>query len=112
MGAANWECDDFFARLGRIAHRPPPLWRMPSGLKIAAAHLIERLARERGREPDLPAADVEMGECWFFIDSSKSERVLGFRPRDPLETLSDTVHYVREHFLASPMLRPSGSGAA
>lgn len=101
LGAANWEFDEFFARLGRIAHRSPPLLRMPSGLKVAAARLLETIARERGREPDLPAADVEMGECWFFIDSSKSERLLGFRPRDPLETLSETVSYVRERFIAS-----------
>jgi hypothetical protein len=43
---------------------------------------------------------VEMGECWFFIDSSKSERLLGFHPRDPVETLTDTVHYVRRRFIA------------
>lgn len=100
LGAANWDFDEFFARLGRIAHRPPPLLRLPSPVKVAAAHLLERLARERGCEPDLPASDVEMGECWFFIDSSKSERLLGFRPRDPVETLSETVQYVRERFVA------------
>ena len=100
LGTANWEFTEFFARLGRIAHRPPPLLRMPSPLKIVAAHWMERWARDRGREPDLPASDVEMGECWFFIDSSKSERVLGFQPRDPVETLTDTVHYVRRHFIA------------
>jgi dihydroflavonol-4-reductase len=100
MGAANWEFDEFFARLGRIAHKPPPPLRLPGPLQIAGAHLMERIARERGREPDLPAADVEMGQCWFFIDSSKSERLLGFRPRDPLETLSETVAYVRQHFVA------------
>jgi dihydroflavonol-4-reductase len=75
LGAANLEFTEFFARLGRIA-------------------------RERGREPDLPASDVEMGECWFFIDSTKSERLLGFRARDPLETLSETVHYVQRNFVA------------
>jgi dihydroflavonol-4-reductase len=100
LGAANWDFDEFFARLGRIAHRPPPLLRMPSALKVAAAHLMEKWAHERGREPDLPASDVEMGECWFFIDSSKSERLLGFRPRDPVETLADTVRYLRENFVA------------
>ena len=100
LGAVNWDFDEFFARLGRIAHRPPPLLRLPSPVKIAAAHLLERVARERGREPDLPASDVEMGECWFFIDSTRSERVLGFQPRDPVETLSDTVRYVRENFVA------------
>ncbi|TMA85664.1 MAG: NAD-dependent epimerase/dehydratase family protein [Deltaproteobacteria bacterium] len=100
LGAANWEFSEFFARLGRIAHRAPPLFRMPSPLKVAAAHWMERWARDQGREPDLPASDVEMGECWFFIDSSKSQRLLGFEPRDPVETLTDTVRYVRRHFLA------------
>jgi dihydroflavonol-4-reductase len=100
LGAANWEFEEFFGRLGRIAHKPPPPLRLPSALQIAGAHLVERFAKARGREPDLPAADVEMGACWFFIDSSKSERVLGFSPRDPVQTLSDTVSYVREHFIA------------
>src|SRR5438067_6133685 len=101
LGAANWEFTEFFARLGRIAHRPPPLLRMPSPLKVAAAHWLETWARDRGREPELPASDVEMGECWFFIDSTKSERLLGFRPRDPVETLSDTVRYVQRHFVGN-----------
>ena len=101
IGAANWEFTEFFGRLGRIAHRPPPLLRMPSPLKVAAARWLERWARDRGREPELPTSDVEMGECWFFIDSSKSERLLGFRPRDPVETLSDTVRYVQRHFVGN-----------
>jgi len=100
LGAANWEFTEFFERLGRIAHRPPPLLRLPSPVKVAAAHWLEKWARDRGREPDLPASDVEMGECWFFIDSSKSERLLGFRPRDPVQTLNDTVRYVHSHFIA------------
>jgi dihydroflavonol-4-reductase len=99
LGAVNWEFDEFFQRLGRIAHKPPPPFRMPSAMKVAAAHFLEHLAKKQNREVDLPASDVEMGECWFFIDSSKSERLLGFRPRDPLETLSETVAYVREHFV-------------
>src|SRR5256885_15909897 len=45
LGAANWDFTEFFARLGRIAHKPPPLLRMPSTLKIAAGHLPERLPR-------------------------------------------------------------------
>jgi dihydroflavonol-4-reductase len=100
LGAVNWSFEEFFGRLSRIAHVPPPPLRLPSGLKVAGAHLLERWARFRGREPDLPAADVEMGECWFFLDSGKAERLLGFRPRDPVETLSDTVRFVRERFTA------------
>jgi dihydroflavonol-4-reductase len=99
LGAANWEFSEFFGRLSRIAQVPEPPWRLPSAIKVAGAHLLEKWARRRGREPELPAADVEMGECWFFIDSSKAQRLLGFAPRDPLETLSETVRYVRAHFV-------------
>ncbi len=99
LGAVNWEFSEFFARLSRIADVPPPRLQLPSVLKIGAAHLLEKWAHARGGEPDIPASDVEMGECWFFVDASKAERVLGFRARDPFETLSETVQYVREHFL-------------
>ena len=100
LGGANWEFEEFFARLGRIAHKPPPRLRLPTRVQVLGARFLERRARARGSEPDLPASDVEMGGCWFFIDSSKAERVLGFRPRDPLQTLTETVRYVREHFIA------------
>lgn len=100
LGAVNWDFTEFFARLSRIAGVPGPLMRLPSAVKVGGAHLLEKWARARGQEPELPASDVEMGECWFFIDPSKAERVLGFQARDPLETLSDTVAYVRERFLA------------
>ena len=99
LGAVNWEFTEFFARLSRLAKVPPPPLRLPSPVKVAAAHLLERWAHGRGREPDLPAADVEMGEHWFFIDSSKAQRLLGFSARDPMETLSQTIAYVRKHFL-------------
>jgi len=99
LGAVNWEFTEFFGRLSRLAKVPSPPLRLPSTVKVAAAHLLERWARGRGREPDLPAADVEMGEHWFFIDSSKAQQLLGFTPRDPMETLSQTVAYVRRHFL-------------
>ncbi len=99
LGAANWDFTEFFGRLSRLARAPPPPLRLPSAVKVAAAHLMETWAHRRGREPDLPAADVEMGEHWFFIDSSKAERLLGFAPRDPMETLAETISYVRERFL-------------
>ena len=99
LGAANWEFSEFFGRLSRLARRSPPPLRLPSAVKVAAAHLMEGWAHRRGREPGLPAADVEMGEHWFFIDSSKAERLLSFSPRDPMESLAETISYLRERFL-------------
>jgi dihydroflavonol-4-reductase len=100
LGGCNIEFDDFFARLSRLSGVPAPPLRLPSAVKVLAAHAIERWAHARDREPDLDAASVEMGEHWFFIDSSKSVRLLGFAPRDPYETLAETVQYLQRHFIA------------
>ena len=100
LGACNLEFHDFFGRLSRLASVPKPPLRLPSSLKVLAAHVLERRARNAGGEPDLDASSVEMGEHWFFVDSSKAERVLGFRPRDPYETLAETVQYLQHNFVA------------
>jgi dihydroflavonol-4-reductase len=42
-----------------------------------------------------------MAEHFWYLDSSKAANELGFMPRDPSETLQDTVQYVRENFLGS-----------
>ncbi len=99
LGACNLEFPEFFARLSNLSGVPSPALRLPSAVKVLAAHALERYARKNGREPDLDAASVEMGEHWFFIDSAKAARALDFRPRDPYETLAETVRYLRQHFV-------------
>jgi hypothetical protein len=34
------------------------------------------------------------------LQSHQARRELGFKPRDPGDTLNETVHYVRENFLS------------
>jgi dihydroflavonol-4-reductase len=91
LGAANMPFSEFFGRLARLADVPPPRLHMPSELKIWSTEGLSRLARWRGREPGLDRASVEMGEHYFYIDSEKAKDELGFSPRDPQETLKDTV---------------------
>ncbi len=92
LGAANMPFSEFFGRLSRISNVPPPRMHLPSELKVWSTEGLARLARWRGREPGLDRASVEMGEHFFYIDSEKAKDELGFSPRDPQETLRDTVH--------------------
>jgi len=91
LGASNMPFFEFFGRLSRLADVPPPRLRLPSELKIWSTEGLARLARWRGREPALDRASVEMGEHYFYVDSEKAKDELGFSPRDPQETLKDTV---------------------
>ena len=89
----NMPLKEFYLRLSRMTGVPAPL-PMPRPLKMLGAHLLEKWADRRGRPPLLHAQEVEIGEHFFYFDSPKAERELGFRARDPHETLYDTVQYL------------------
>ena len=85
---------DFFKRLERLTGVPAPRLRLPSQVNVLGSKLLERVAKWRGVEPKLDPQEVEIGEHYFYLDPSKAERELGFRARDPYETLHDTVQYL------------------
>ncbi|MDW8250110.1 MAG: NAD-dependent epimerase/dehydratase family protein, partial [Myxococcales bacterium] len=93
LGAANMTVRAFFGRLARLSNRPAPLLQMPKNLQIArAAHRIfERALRAFGGTPSVDAVSVEMGQLFWYIDSTRAERELSWSARDPNETLRDTI---------------------
>jgi len=95
LGGPNWTMKDFFARVGRVANVAPPRLKLPSSWNKWGASLVEELYRHRGKEPPVDRISVEMSEHYWWIDSSKAERELGFSARDPQLTLVDTVDYLR-----------------
>ena len=95
LGGPNWTMKEFFGRLGRVANVAPPRLKLPAKLNRWGASLVEELYRHRGKEPPVDRISVEMSEHFWWIDSSKAERELGFTARDPQLTLVDTVAYLR-----------------
>jgi len=90
----NFSMKDFFLRLERLTGVPAPRLKLKKELTLFGAYALDALAKWRGQKPGLDPQEAEVGEHWFWCDSSKAERLLGFVPRDPYETLHDTVHYV------------------
>lgn len=104
LGAANMSLDVFFHRLSRVSGVPVPALRLPRSVTLAkaGAHLIERA---RKRLPfDLPVDPVsaEMSQYFWYLDASKARRELGWTPRDPVETLADTVADLRARGVVWP----------
>jgi dihydroflavonol-4-reductase len=96
LGGPNWTMKEFFARLGRVANVSPPRLKLPATWARWGAGVIEELYRHRGKEPPVERISVEMAEHFWWIDSRKAERELGFSARDPQLTLVDTVAYLRQ----------------
>jgi dihydroflavonol-4-reductase len=90
----NMSLSDFFDRLERLTGVPAPRLHLPSQVNVMGAKLLERWAKFRGTKPTLDPQEVDVGEHFFYLDASKAERELGFRARDPQETLHDTVQYI------------------
>ncbi len=62
----------------------------------AALGAIAAMDRGLDREPPVDRISVEMSQVFWYCDSQKAERELGFVARDPAETLADTIADLRE----------------
>jgi dihydroflavonol-4-reductase len=95
LGGPNWTMKEFFGRLSRVSNVRGPWMKLPFGLQKRAASVVEHLYRDRGKEPPFDRISVEMADHYWWFDSTKAERELGFEARDPQLTLHDTVDYLR-----------------
>jgi dihydroflavonol-4-reductase len=102
LGGPNWTMETFFGRLSRLAKVPAPRLKLPAPWARWGATLAQEWADWRGTPATVDRISVEMAQHYWYCDSSKAERELGFTQRDPQETLIDTIRYVRKHFLSEP----------
>ena len=93
ISAANLSCSEFFGRLGRLAEVDVPKLVLPRRREAAlAGHwLYKQTVGLLGIRPAVDSASVDMGSHFWYCDTSRAERELGFEPRDPQETLRETV---------------------
>lgn len=99
LGAANMTFSQFFGRLERLSGVSAPMLKVPKKLAMAGSTMIESVFKSWGKASPVASKEVEQAEYFWYFDSSKAEEVLGFAPRDPQETLQDTIDYLQRNFL-------------
>jgi dihydroflavonol-4-reductase len=99
LGGPNWTCAEFFGRLERASKVRAPRWKLPPNLQRNAATLLEQAYKAFDRQPPIERISVEMSQVYWWCDSSKAERELGFSARDPGETLDDTIRDLRTRMI-------------
>jgi len=99
LGAANWTFSKFFGRLERLTKIAAPKLALPSALMVTGSKLVDSLFKQWNLASPVEPGAVEMAQYFWYVNCNKAARELSFKPRDPGETLQDTVVYVRENFL-------------
>jgi len=105
LGAVNWTVKDFFSRLERLTGVSAPMFSVPKSVAVAGSNFIASLYKTFDKPAPFEASEVEMGEYFWYFDSSKSEEELNFTTREPMETLQDTIKYLRENFLGDGVFK-------
>lgn len=99
LGSANMTFAEFFGRLERLSGIAAPMFKVPRSVAVAGSSFIESVFKNWGKASPVASKEVEQAEHFWYLDASKAHEELGFSPRDPQETLNDTIKYVRETFL-------------
>lgn len=105
LGSANLTVEAFFERLESISGVRRPLLSVPDQIALTGARLVDSAMRAIGREPDIDPVSVELAQHFWYIDWSRALKDLDFAPRDPGQTLYDTVQWLR----ANPTVHPPSS---
>ncbi len=105
LGAANMTFEQFFGRLERLSGVSAPVLKVPKKLAMAGSSFISSVYKNWGKPSPVMPNEVEQAEYFWYFDSAKAESELGFAPRDPQETLQDTITYLRENFLGEGVFR-------
>jgi dihydroflavonol-4-reductase len=125
LGACNLTLREFFARLERVSGVRAPIVampRLPHAAEVArsGAQLLERLTTRLGVPMPVDPLSLDMAHFYWYLDATLAETELGWTPRDPVETLADTVKDLEERgvvwpadggSLLTPLIRRAMSGA-
>jgi dihydroflavonol-4-reductase len=97
--ACNCPISTFYSRVARVAGLEGTVFSLPDHalVKRATRWLVGRAHEVLGKDDALPdAVSIEMAQHYWYVDSTLAENELGWRPRDPMITLADTVADLRE----------------
>lgn len=104
VGACNLTVREFFARLSRITGIAAPWLPVPRNPELARIGVkwLDDVARRLGVAMPVEAQSLDMAQYYWYLDATRAETVLGWKPRDPMTTLVDTVDDLRERGVVWP----------
>ena len=96
LNGSNMPFGEYYKRLARIAEVPAPLMTMPKQTKGILGLFPKWNDVGGALGLDISRQDLLLASHYWYCDCSKARSELLWVPRDPLTTLSDTVHDIKK----------------
>lgn len=100
FGGPNWTFREMLEALSGITGRRAPKLQPSLKLSLASARLLRFVYPLAGKEFNLDDASIKMGAHFWYCDTTKARAELAYTPREPFETLRDTVDDLRSRGVA------------
>lgn len=110
VGAVNWSFADLFGRLERLTKISGPKVKISGDLPHWASRAQAAVWKGLGRKVAVEPTSVDMAQHFWYFDAGKAARDLGFSPRDPADTLRETVNYIRHNLLGNKAFTAAAAG--
>lgn len=93
LGAENLTLKEVLDILAKITGLAAPKHKIPHGLALTAAYASTVFSRLTFREPGIPVEGVKIARHKMFVDCSRAQRELGFRPGPVAAALERAVRW-------------------
>ena len=93
LGAENLTLKQLLDTLAKITGLRAPTMKIPHGVALTAAYANTVYSRLTFREPQIPIEGVKIAQHKMFVDCSRAQRELGFRPGPVSAALERAVRW-------------------
>ena len=80
LGSENMTLKQMLDTLSKITGLSGPRLKIPHRLALGVAYMNTALSRLVGKEPGIPVEGVKIAQHMMFVDCSRAQRDLGFKP--------------------------------
>ena len=95
LGAENLTLKGLLDLLAGITGLRAPGMKIPHGVALGVAYLDTAFSRLVGKEPQIPVEGVKIAKHKMFVDASRAQRELGFKPGPVAAALERAVRWYR-----------------
>jgi dihydroflavonol-4-reductase len=97
LGGENMTLKQLLDTLSKITGLPAPQLKIPRGLALGVAYLNTAFSRLIGKEPQIPIEGVKIAQHIMFVDASRAQKELGFKPGSVKAALERAVRWYSEN---------------